>query len=66
MTEKYFLKADYQKNWQEVTKEEWIQAERSAGFRPKCASTDPEYMTTCATSGFGGNGVSGKIRFSEE
>jgi len=32
MTEKYYLKAEWQKEYQEVTKEEWIKAERSAGF----------------------------------
>ena len=47
--------------WKEVTKEKWIRAERSAGFRPKCSSTDDAYMTTCATGGFMGNGISGKI-----
>jgi len=40
----------------EVTKEEWIQAERSAGFRPKHGGGGP------ATGGFSGNGISGSIR----
>lgn len=38
--------------WRRVTKEEWIHAERSAGFRPKMSSTDPRYWTTCATAQF--------------
>jgi len=59
--DRYYLKADWQEDWQEVSKEKWIQAERNAGFRPKYSSDDPRYMTTCATSGFGGNGISGKI-----
>jgi len=40
----------------EVTKEEWVQAERSAGFHPKCGGDGP------ATGGFSGNGISGSIR----
>lgn len=60
---KYLLKADHQTEWDEVTKEEWIKAERNAGFRPKLSSDNPAYMTTCATGGFGGAGVSGKIRY---
>ena len=45
----------------EVSKEEWIKAERRAGFRPKMASTEPRYMQVCATGGFSGSGVSGRI-----
>ena len=52
--DKYYLKADFQKDKQEVTKEEFIQAERAAGFRPK-------YGDGIATGGFSGNGVSGYI-----
>lgn len=59
--DKYELKADFQDEWQEVTKEVWVRAERRAGFRPKMARDDPRYMTTCATGGFGGNGVRGRI-----
>ena len=58
---RYLLKADWQKDWQEVTKEEWIKAERAAGFRPKLASTDAAYMTTCATGGFCGGSISGRL-----
>ena len=61
--EKYLLKADFQGDWIEVTKEEWIKAERAAGFRPKLWRGLPAYMTTCATGGFGGNGVSGRIEY---
>ncbi|MFK4131996.1 hypothetical protein ACI2KR_06830 [Pseudomonas luteola] len=50
----------------EVTKEEWIQAERAAGFKPKLASTDPEYMAICATSGFVGQGIAGRIEYIRE
>ncbi len=61
--ETYWLKSDWQDEWTEVTKEQWIKAERQAGFRPKCASTELAYMTTCATGGFTGGGISGKIVF---
>jgi len=40
----------------EVTKEEWISAERAAGFHPKFGGDGP------ATGGFSGNGMSGSIR----
>lgn len=60
-TEFYYLKTVAETNWREVTRKEWIEAERGAGFRPKLPSTDPRYMTTCATGGFSGNGIQGKI-----
>lgn len=60
--DKYFLKADFNKDWTEVSKLEWIKAERQAGFRPKLSSDHPAYMETCATGGFGGAGIQGKIR----
>jgi len=40
----------------QVTKEEWISAERSAGFHPKHGGDGP------ATGGFSGNGISGTMR----
>lgn len=49
----------------EVTKEEWIKAERAAGFRPKCASDDPRYWTEPATGGFTGSGMSGSIIYEQ-
>ncbi|MHA1170222.1 MAG: hypothetical protein ACTSRU_20535 [Candidatus Hodarchaeales archaeon] len=52
--EKYFLKADHEENWKEVTKAQFINAERNAGFRPK----DGDGV---ATGGFGGNGMNGKV-----
>ena len=51
----YLLRADFQKEYQEVTRDEFIQAERCAGFRPKAGNG-------VATGGFGGGGVSGSIR----
>lgn len=41
--------------WKEVTQEEWISAERSAGFHPK-----GEDRGQYATAGFGGNHVNGR------
>ena len=52
---KYFLKADFMDEYKEVTKEQFIQAERSAGFRPKGGGDG------VATGGFSGGGVSGKV-----
>lgn len=50
----------------EVTLTEWIRAERVAGFRPKCASTDPGYWTTPATGGFSSGDMSGRIEYTKE
>lgn len=50
-------------DWKAVTREEWIKAERNAGFRPKMSSDHPDYMTTYATAGFGStlSGIKGKV-----
>lgn len=49
-------------DWVSVTKEEWIKAERAAGFRPPLWSGHPDYMTTCATGGFSNSqGISGRL-----
>jgi len=60
---KYWLKADAipGSQWAEVSKEDWVRAERRAGFRPKLWSGDPAYMTTCATGGFGDGQITGSI-----
>ena len=63
--DKYFLKYRNEKE-KEVTQEEWISAERGAGFRPKLPTDDPRYMKVCATGGFGGNNVEGRIKYSLE
>lgn len=47
----------------EVSKEEFIRAERNAGFRPKLCFDHPDYMTTFATAGFQGNGIYGRMEF---
>lgn len=49
--------------WIEVSKSDWIKAERQAGFRPPLPSSDPDYATTCATGGFTGAGVKGRISY---
>lgn len=54
---KYYL-SHPQLGEKEVTKEEFIQAERAAGFRSKSGRDD-----VCATGGFSGNGISGHVRY---
>ncbi len=54
---RYYLKADWQKDYQEVTKKQFIAAERAAGFRSKLGPN------AVATGGFSGNGVSGKVEY---
>ncbi len=51
---RYFLQAFYDDEWTEVTQEEFIRAERHAGFRPKGSSP-------VATGGFSGGGYRGRI-----
>ena len=60
---KFFLKPFYEAHKVEVTKEQWILAERHAGFRPKCSSDDPQYWTEPATGGFSGSGMNGSITY---
>jgi hypothetical protein len=62
---KYYLEVELggQKIEKEVTLKEYCSAERSAGFRPKMSSDHPDYMTTPATGGFGGSGISGRMRW---
>lgn len=60
MADRYEVKAPGS-DWIEVSKEEWIYAERKAGFRPNLASTNERYMKVCATAGFTGGGIQGRI-----
>jgi hypothetical protein len=56
--DRYFLKFDGIPNSEkEVTKEQFIKAERGAGFRPK--SGNPNDV---ATGGFGNGSISGEVR----
>lgn len=64
--DKYYLKPDWKNEWDEVSREEWIKAERNAGFMPKLSADHPDYMKTLATGGFYGKGVGGRIEFDKE
>lgn len=55
---RYFLKLDAQQEWSEVTQQQWIIAERNAGFYPKYGKGE-------ATGGFTGHGVAGKVEYSQ-
>lgn len=65
MREIYELKSRAIPNseWTEVSKSDWIKAERGAGFRPKMSSDDPNWWDTCATGGFSANSIEGRIRY---
>jgi hypothetical protein len=58
---KYYLKPDWQTEWTEVTKEEFVKAERAAGFRNTMGEPNEP-----ATSGFSGHGMNGRKRYSPE
>lgn len=60
MSERYYLKADHQTEWEEVTREQFITAEQAAGFRSKFGSSHP------ATGGFGGKGMRGRVEYVTE
>lgn len=55
---RYLLKADWQEEWTEVSKEVWVRAERAAGFHNTMGRPDEP-----GTAGFGGGGVRGSIRY---
>ena len=54
-TERYYLKADHQTEWNEVTREQFINAEQAAGFHSQFGPNHP------ATGGFRGSGMRGRI-----
>lgn len=59
MNARYFLRGSWSQEWSEVTKEEYVKAERGAGFRPKGFD-----MGQAATAGFGSSsGVHGKVEY---
>jgi hypothetical protein len=64
MSERYFLKVGDGPE-KEVSKKEWIVAERQSGFYPKCF--DPVYEIP-ATAGFHNSqtGVSGRMEYENE
>jgi hypothetical protein len=53
---KYFLKGDWEKEYTEVTKRQYIDAERKAGF-PSDSNDD------IATAAFSGHGIGGKTEY---
>jgi hypothetical protein len=57
MNERYYLKADHQTEWQEVTQEQFVNAEQAAGFRPK------DGCGPVATGGFTGRGMRGRVEY---
>lgn len=59
-TEKYYLKADHQTEWDEVTREQFIAAEQAAGFQSKFGPNHP------ATGGFTGGGMRGRVEYVTE
>jgi len=62
---KYFL--EFMGMKKEVSKQEWIQAERAAGFRPKCSCERGQKCDHEATGGFGSSqGVQGSIQYTKE
>jgi hypothetical protein len=55
---KYFIKFEDVTDWIEVTKGQFIKAERQCGFSPVSGSKEE-----CATAGFGCGMISGKIEY---
>lgn len=63
---KYFLKADGERDWREVSADEYVRAERNAGFAPKNIDVrDPDYRRVPATASFSSSraGISGRTGF---
>lgn len=73
MTEhRYFLALDeslaqtlgLKPKWHKVTKEQFIQGERFAGFTPKGQfPTEADREKRLATAGFSGRGIRGRIKY---
>ena len=58
---RYFLKMAHQDKWDEVTKKQYVQAERAAGFRNTMGQPDEP-----ATAGFSNGSINGKIVYGGE
>lgn len=56
---KYFLKSSWEDKYTKVTKQQYINAEKKAGFQ----SDEPGET---ATGGFSGHGISGRIKYEKE
>lgn len=63
MADKYLLQRRGESDWKEVSKQEWIKAERQAGFYPKVSSLHPQFWLICATGGFNDGNIRGRIEF---
>ncbi|MFC0243699.1 hypothetical protein [Rhodopseudomonas telluris] len=58
----YWLKTDDFTGWRNVTRSEFIEAERACGFVPRdMHPSSPSCSTTLATSGFCRDGISGAL-----
>lgn len=57
MKNRYFLKTFFSSQETEVTKEQYIQAERNAGFYPKSGNSP-------ATASFSSGTISGRVQYS--
>ena len=55
--DRYFLKADWQDEETEVTKQAFLEAEKNAGFYSRTGED------TCATAGFSARGIRGIVKF---
>lgn len=55
---RYFLKADHEADFSVVTKEQFVRAERIAGFRNTMGQPNEP-----ATAGFGGRGIQGRVEY---
>lgn len=59
MKKRYYLRAEWEDNWTEVSEKQFINAERAAGFRPKpgCGPV--------ATGGFISGSTLGRVEYSK-
>jgi len=59
MSARYYLKTDWQNDWVEVSLEEFVKAERAAGFCNKAGGPT-------ATGGFSSGSVTGRVTYTDE
>jgi len=55
---KYYLRGCWEKDCKEVSKEQYIQAERAAGFYPKSGGKND-----IATAGFSNGTITGRVEY---
>lgn len=58
---RYFLKSEWETSWTEVSEEQFVRAERAAGFRNIWGPDDKP-----ATGGFSSGSVAGRVRYNGE